>query len=138
MTVTATGRRRWAALAAAVAVNLVILFAPEAPGPGRLDGVPELDKLVHLATFAVLAWTGSRAGLAARWWLPLLGLHAVASEVLQHFLLPGRSGDPLDVVADLVGVLAGWWAAQASWGSDRTGAGGDAGRTTAGGDPGAG
>ncbi len=29
------------------------------------------------------------------------------SELVQHFLLPGRSGDPWDAVLDLVGVGVG-------------------------------
>ena len=105
-----TARR--AALALAVAVNLVLLYWPRSPGAA---GVPGVDKLVHLATFAALTWTGLRAGLGARWWLPVLGLHAVTSEVVQAMVLPRRSGDLLDVVADLVGVLVGVLLARASW-----------------------
>ena len=82
--------------------------------------MPELDKVVHLATFAALAFTGLRVGLAARWWLPLLVVHAVTSEIVQDRLLSRRSGDPLDVLADLAGVLAGTLLARASWGSDRS------------------
>jgi hypothetical protein len=117
-----------------VAVNLALLYWPRAPGPG----VGGLDKMVHLATFASVAWAGLRAGLPSHWWLPLLAGHAVLSEVLQHALLPHRSGDPLDAVADVVGVLAGWWWARASWGSDRPGPGGDPDRAAARGDTGAG
>jgi hypothetical protein len=130
--------RRWLVLAATVAVNLALLYWPRAPGPGALDGVAGLDKIVHLATFASVAWAGLRAGLPTRWWLPLLAGHAVLSEVLQHALLPHRSGDPFDAVADVVGVLAGWWWARASWGSDRSGRGGDPDRAPARGDTGAG
>ena len=87
--------RLWrAAFAVALAANLVILFWPRPASP---DGVPGLDKVVHLATFAALAFTGLRVGLAARWWLPLLAVHAVASEIVQDRLLSRRSGDPLDV-----------------------------------------
>jgi hypothetical protein len=128
------GSWRWLVLAVAVAVNLALLYWPRAPGPGTLDGVPQLDKVVHLATFASVSWAGLRAGLRARWWLPLLAGHAVLSEVLQHALLPHRSGDPFDAVADIVGVLAGWWWAHASWGSDRSGPGPDPDRAPAGGD----
>src|SRR6476660_5438731 len=109
-------RGRWLVLAVALAVNLALLYWPRAPGPGALDGVPDLDKVVHVATFASVAWAGLRAGLPARWWLPLLAGHAVLSEVLQHALLPHRSGDPFDVVADIVGDPAGCWCANARWG----------------------
>ena len=119
------------ALALAVAVNLVILFWPRPASPG---GLPGLDKVVHLATFASLALTGLRAGLAGRWLLPVLVGHAVASEVVQELLLSRRSGDPRDVVADLAGVLAGTLLARASWGRDRSRAAGDLDRAPAGGD----
>jgi hypothetical protein len=119
------------ALALAVAVNLVILFWPRPAGP---DGPPGLDKLVHLVTFATLALTGLRAGAAARWLLPVLVVHAAASEVLQELLLSRRSGDLRDVVADLGGVLAGTLLARASWGSDGSRSGHDPDRAPAGGD----
>jgi hypothetical protein len=127
-----SGSRWWqAAFALAVATNLVILFWPRPASP---DGLPGLDKVVHLATFGALALTGLRVGLAARWWLPLLAVHAVASEIVQDRLLSRRSGDPLDVLADLAGILAGTLLARASWGSDGSRPGGDPDRAPAGGD----
>jgi hypothetical protein len=82
-------------------------------------GVPYLDKLVHVLVFAAVAWTGLRAGVPARWLLPLLVLHAVTSELVQARLLAQRSGDPADVVADLAGTLAGTLLARASWPYER-------------------
>ena len=122
-------RARQVELAVAVAVNLAILYWPWPVSPG---GLPGLDKVVHLVTFGSLALAGLRAGLPARWLLPVLAGHAVASEVVQELLLGRRSGDPWDVVADLLGVLAGTLLARASWGSDR--AGDDPDRAPAGGD----
>jgi hypothetical protein len=99
-------RRRLApaAFAAAVALNLAIVYAPSAPGGPAL---PHVDKLVHLIVFALVAWSGRLAGLDMRWLLPLLAAHAVASELVQHYLLPDRSGDPWDVLADCLGVAIG-------------------------------
>jgi hypothetical protein len=37
----------------------------------------------------------------------LLALHGIESELVQHALLPARSGDPADAVADLAGVAVG-------------------------------
>ena len=37
-----------------------------------------------------------------------MSAYAAASEVVQGVALASRSGDPLDVLADLVGVGAGW------------------------------
>jgi hypothetical protein len=124
-----------AAFALALGVNLVLLFWPRPAGP---DGLPGLDKAVHLATFGALAFTGLRVGFAAPWWLPLLAVHAVTSEIVQDRLLSRRTGDPLDVLADLAGVLAGTLLARASWGSDRSRPGGDADRAPARGDTGPG
>jgi hypothetical protein len=104
------------AFAAAVVANLVLLYAPRTVSPG---GVPHLDKVAHLVAFAAVAWTGLRAGVPARLLLPLLVLHAVTSEVVQARWLGQRSGDWLDVLADLVGVLAGALLAQASWRYER-------------------
>jgi hypothetical protein len=96
--------------------NLALLYAPRAVSPG---GVPHLDKVAHLLAFAAVAWTGLRAGVPARWLLPALVLHAVTSEVTQDRLLASRSGDPVDVLADLVGILAGALLARASWRYER-------------------
>ena len=99
---------RWAVFLAAVALQLVVVYAPSS-GPG--GGVPYLDKVVHAAIFGLVAWSGLRLRLPAA---PLLGVllaHAVVSEVLQATLLPRRSGDPLDCVADVVGVTLGVLAA---------------------------
>lgn len=132
------GRRRrdWLLFAGALAVNLLLLFWPWGVGE---SAVPNLDKVVHAATFASVAWTGLRVGLP-RWWLvALLVVHAVSSEVVQATLLPGRDGDPADSLADVTGVLVGVLLAPigGSWrhGRDR---GGRADRAAAGGDSGTG
>ncbi len=44
--------------------------------------------------------------------------YAVLSEVAQGALLSGRSGDPYDVVADVLGAVAGWLVAS-RWTSRR-------------------
>jgi VanZ family protein len=83
----------------------VLLFAPTVGDDG---GVPYADKLVHVLIFVGLT-------LAAGWRfgrgpavLGALVAYAVGSEVAQGLFLPGRSGNPLDVVADLVGIALAW------------------------------
>lgn len=100
------------AFGASVAASLVLLYWPRSVGGG---GPLHLDKAVHLLAFATLAWTGLRAHLPARLLLPLLVLHAGVSELVQARLLAGRRGDWADIVADLVGILAGTLLARASW-----------------------
>lgn len=92
------------ALAVAVVVHLVVLYAPRSPGTG---GLPMVDKVVHLAVFAAVAYTAVRAGLPWRPVLAALLAHAVVSELLQHVVLPGRSGDAYDAVADAAGAVLG-------------------------------
>ena len=98
-----SGGRGRALLAVAVAVQLAVLYWPRAGG----GGLPYVDKLVHVAIFAAVAWAGCRAGVPHRVLVPLLVAHAVVSEVVQDRLLAGRSGDPADVAADLVGTGLG-------------------------------
>lgn len=93
-----------AAFVAAVAANLVVLYWPRQVSDG---GIPYADKVVHVAIFAVVVVTGAFAGVPLAWLVGLLVVNAVGSELVQHWLLANRSGDPADVAADLVGVAVG-------------------------------
>lgn len=98
---------RHAALAAAVAVHLIVLYLPRVPDTGGPE-IPGTDKVAHVAVFALVVAAALWVGLPARWVVPLTLAHAVVSEVVQHLWLAQRSGDGWDVVADVVGVLLGW------------------------------
>ena len=93
-----------ALLAVTVVVQLVVLYAPRAPAT---PSIPDVDKLVHAAVFGAVAWAAVRCGFPARLVAAALVAHAALSEVAQHLLLTQRSGDPLDALADTVGVLLG-------------------------------
>ena len=95
-----------AAFALVAAVSLVVLFSPDDAAPA--SGVPHLDKVVHLTLFALLAATARwRFGPAPAVLLAVCA-YAPLSELVQGLALPGRHADWHDVVADLVGVTAGW------------------------------
>ncbi|MDQ1628511.1 MAG: hypothetical protein QOI54_2255 [Actinomycetota bacterium] len=113
-------RLAWAAFAGAVLVNLVVLYWPRAVSTA---GPPHLDWVVHLLIFAAVALTGLRVGLPLPLLVGVLVLHAVTSELAQHFWLPARSGDPADAAADVLGVLLGVATARVggSWAHDRAG-----------------
>lgn len=98
---------RRAALALAVVVHLAVLYAPRVPSVGAA-GVPGSDKLAHAGVFALVVAAAMWAGIPARWVVPIALAHAVVSELVQHLLLPARSGDVWDSVADVVGVGLGW------------------------------
>ena len=96
---------RWIVFAVCVVVQTLVLYLPRVPAP---PAPHELDKLVHAAVFAAVAWTGLRAGVPTRPLMLALLANAVVSEVYQSLFLPHRSGDPLDATADAVGVLVVW------------------------------
>jgi hypothetical protein len=96
------GRRVWfALLGLSLLLQLVVLYAPSAPGGPEVNG---LDKVVHAGVFGAVVLTALLAGLPRRWVLGVLVLHAPVSEVVQATLLPSRDGDVWDAVADLTGV----------------------------------
>ncbi|GAB3691894.1 VanZ family protein [Angustibacter aerolatus] len=104
-----TGTRDRLLLGAAVVLQLAVLYAPRAPSTGQSIG---LDKLVHAAVFGLVALAAVRCGLRPGPVALVLVAHAVVSELLQGHVLPHRSGDPWDAVADTAGALLGLWAAR--------------------------
>ncbi len=88
----------------AVVVQLIAVYAPSGPPGPNING---FDKVVHLSIFFVPSLAALMMGIRARWALGILALHAPVSELVQHFLLPQRSGDVFDAVADLSGVMLG-------------------------------
>ena len=117
--------RRRLLLGGAVLLQCAVLYWPRAVGnPGDLP----LDKLVHAAIFGLVAWAGIRAGVPVGRLVGLLLAQAILSEVIQDRLLPHRSGDPWDAVADTVGTFVGVFVARSAprpammrgmWGSGR-------------------
>lgn len=101
-----TGVRRLL-LAGALALNLVTMYAPSLPAQVEPAVDLRLDLLGHAASFAALTFTGLLAGVPRRLLLVLVALNAVASELIQHLLLPRRTGDVTDLAADAVGIALG-------------------------------
>ena len=101
------GRPRGVALGlllGAVVVQLAVLYAPEGGGPPPF---PQGDKVVHMTVFLVPVALAVLAGFRPWVVAAVFAAHAVLSEVVQAAFLPHRSGDPVDAVADLVGVGLG-------------------------------
>ncbi|WP_404392613.1 VanZ family protein [Humibacillus xanthopallidus] len=98
-------RRGVVALAVvAVLAQLVVLYWPVVTVEGPVSWT---DKVVHLLVFAVPTYAVGRALRSVRAAVLVFAIHAPVSELVQQFLLPGRSGDGWDVVLDLVGVAVG-------------------------------
>jgi VanZ family protein len=86
---------------ALVLLQLCVLYWPVVTVQGPVSWT---DKVVHLLVFAVPTFM---VGLASgRVWTSALAfaVHAPVSELVQHILLPGRTGEVWDAVVDLVGV----------------------------------
>jgi hypothetical protein len=109
-----------ALLAVTVVVQLVVLYAPEGAGE---PSFPQSDKVVHAVIFAVPVAIALLAGLPRGMVVAVFAANAVLSEVVQAVLLPHRSGDPMDAVADLAGVGLGVLAAHVAlrWATARGG-----------------
>lgn len=91
-------------LLVAVVAQFLVLYLPRVSSPST--GLP-LDKVVHFGVFAAVGALGVLAGVPMRWLVGLLVLQAIASELIQWLVLPNRSGDLGDLVADLLGIAAG-------------------------------
>lgn len=99
-------------LAVALVLNLGFYLprVPDVPG----SGVPGLDKIVHVAVFAVTVWAAGRV-LAPRsrfpmGWVVIAALvHALLIEGIQGLLLgPGRGAEAVDILADVIGIALGF------------------------------
>lgn len=93
------------ALAIALAVQLVVLYAPRG---GGAPPFPNADKIAHATIFALPVLFALLARLRTGLVVGVAALHAPVSELIQWTLLPHRDGDVWDAVADLVGVGLGW------------------------------
>lgn len=102
-----TVRPVWLTLAlAALALQIWLLYSSRPPTPVSFA---LSDKLVHLCMFGGVAGLFLLAGVQRAGVVGLSVAHAVASEFIQWQLVPGRSGSPLDVAADCLGIgLAAW------------------------------
>ena len=87
-----------------VVAHLAALYWPRVDIQGP---VTWSDKVMHVLLFLAPTVAGLLAGVRPAYLVGLLALHAPVSELLQHYLLPHRTGDAWDAVADLGGVVLG-------------------------------
>jgi hypothetical protein len=114
--------RGWhlATAGAVIAVLLQLWGLYRVVGPPQPPWFPYADKLEHAAGFALpvmLILLAAALRHPPGWQWPgaattavVVGLfvaHAVVSEAIQHVWYRHRTGDPLDVLADWVGIAAG-------------------------------
>ena len=92
------------AFAVAVLVSLAVLFAPASDVPSAPPGV---DKVVHGLLFLALALTGRWAGIGRSLLGAALVGYAAVSELVQGLTPLERSASVGDLLADVVGTVAG-------------------------------
>lgn len=102
---------RAAVLLLALVLN-VGFYLPSLPAGTPGQGVPGVDKLVHLLVFALTVWAAGRLLAPVRrfpmGWVVLVALaHALLVELVQLLVLPQRSGDWADVLLDVLGIALG-------------------------------
>ena len=88
----------------AVVAQLLVLYWPVVTVEGPVSWT---DKVVHLVAFAVPTYAVGRALRSVRAAVVIFAVHAPLSELVQHYAMPGRTGDVWDAAIDLVGVALG-------------------------------
>ena len=86
-----------------VVVLLCLVPGDELKGASALDH----DKALHALAFAFIGFAWRRSGLGRRRTLILGLVLALGTELAQAWFVHRRHGDPLDVLADVVGLCVG-------------------------------
>ncbi|MFZ5576263.1 MAG: VanZ family protein [Pseudomonadota bacterium] len=87
-------------------IALTLVFSLGPPTVGEDDS--GLDKLAHLAGYALLMFWWAQLVVARRWRLALAVIAFGAAIELLQGLTPARQPDPVDALANATGVLLGW------------------------------
>ena len=88
-----------------------MLLSPPKGLPQELPLFEGADKVVHVAIFAVLSFLYKATFSKQSFWrcFFILLLYGIATELAQEYMHLGRSGDPLDLLADAIGIALGYW-----------------------------
>lgn len=106
----------------ALSTFLLVLPGAEFPKQNWTDYIPLFDKWVHVGMFAIMVWLlcyghyksrladGKAAALRFFIYAGILcSLYGVLMEFVQKELVPNRSFDVGDIVADFVGCISGYF-----------------------------
>lgn|GEM_PF-808129 len=72
-----------------------------------------IDKLVHISMFAILAvglmyvWPKQYLPVRVVWVTVIVVVYGIVMELVQHYFIPFRSFEWLDIVADTIGAIIG-------------------------------
>jgi VanZ family protein len=109
-----TGPGRWWAFVPVTVWAALLLWLGSRPTLPMPPSELPLDKVAHFSAYGVLGlllgfgwWQHERR--PAAWILLLLGMLVGAADELHQTMVPGRSAELADFVADAAGVLTGFW-----------------------------
>jgi len=102
----------WGVAASYAAALFVVSVMPIAAGPS----VPYLDKVVHLGEYLLLAWLlvqamrapGGQGGRVLVWAWLYAASYGALMELIQA-MIPWRSAELMDAVANAIGAACGVW-----------------------------
>jgi len=108
-------RSIWYSFAPSVVWFLIIVVGSLLPSP-KVPDIDVSDKWIHFVFYAIfgfllflstLTYTKSANSCVARWRLVLIigTLAGFGIELIQHYLIYGRQGELLDVLANTLGLL---------------------------------
>lgn len=92
---------------------LIVIPGRNMPPTGSWFEMLMVDKWVHAFLFGVLTYLlvrplkAGRKSMVTGIMVALLSLYGLSTEFIQHYLVPGRSFDPWDWVADNAGIIIG-------------------------------
>lgn len=79
-------------------------------------GLELRDKLAHFGEYFIFGWLVARCFEGQGWsvkrhlvWTVLIGAYMGTCDEFYQGFVPGRERDPLDLMADVIGVTAGWY-----------------------------
>jgi VanZ family protein len=95
----------------------VVLGASSIPDlQTRTHGLEIRDKLAHFGEYFIFGWLVARSldrhgltGARHFAWAAAFGLFLGCVDEFYQGFVPGREQDPLDLLADVIGAIAGWY-----------------------------
>jgi VanZ family protein len=105
-------KRKQLAITYFILTTIVLLWPGNALPKTKLVTIPYFDKIVHIGLFACLAWLLLRAygsvqkSRNIRIMAGIIG-YGVAIEFIQLYLIPFRSFEFVDILADSIGAILG-------------------------------
>ena len=91
-----------------MALLFLLSAQPDISDPFEIPDWLPADKMVHAGLYAVLAALFYLAGMGPVAAVAVTALYGITDEIHQMFV-PGRSPELLDLLADLLGAVAGVW-----------------------------